>query len=70
MGLLPSPNSLPGAIEDLLVVCQSNLIAGETASLEDPALDKVFAFAGEVGLLVLLHSDIDVPFAKEDSTPA
>ena len=45
-------------------------IAGETASLEDPALDKVFAFAGEVGLLVLLHSDIDVPFAKEDLKPA
>ena len=39
-------------------------IAGEAASLLDPALDSILAFAGEVGLLVLLHSDMDVPFAK------
>jgi hypothetical protein len=45
-------------------------IAGGVASLEDPALDRIFDFAGEVGMLVLIHSDIDVPFAKEGSTPA
>jgi hypothetical protein len=45
-------------------------IAGGVASLEDPALDRIFEFAGEVGMLVLLHSDIDVPFAKEGSAPA
>lgn len=45
-------------------------VAGEVASLNDPALDRILDFAGEAGLLVLLHSDMDVPFAKEGSTPA
>jgi predicted TIM-barrel fold metal-dependent hydrolase len=45
-------------------------IAGGVASLEDPALDRIFEFAGEVGMLVLIHSDIDVPFAREGSEPA
>src|SRR5215469_8546818 len=45
-------------------------IAGETASLTNPALDKVLDFAGEVGLLVIIHCDMDVPFAKAGSPPA
>lgn len=45
-------------------------IAGEVASLMDPALDRILDFAGEVGLVVLIHNDIDVPFAKEGSKPA
>jgi hypothetical protein len=45
-------------------------IAGEVASLQDPALDRILDFAGEVGLVVLIHNDIDVPFAKEGSEPA
>jgi len=45
-------------------------IAGETASLQDPALDRVLDFAAEVGLVVLIHNDMDVPFAKEGSQPA
>ena len=45
-------------------------VAGETASLLDPALDSVFAFAGRVGLLVILHNDVDVPFAKPGSPPS
>ena len=45
-------------------------IAGGVASLEDPALDRILNFAGEVGLVVILHNDMDVPFAKEGSTPA
>jgi len=45
-------------------------IAGEVASLQDPALDRLLDFAGEVGLLVLIHNDMDVPFAKEGSKPA
>ncbi len=40
-------------------------IAGNGASLSNPALDRVFDFAAEAGLLVLLHCDIDTPF---DST--
>src|SRR5262245_57280453 len=42
----------------------SSKVAGEVASLTAPALDRILAFAGEVGLVVLIHSDIDVPFAK------
>ncbi len=45
-------------------------IAGEVASLQDPALDRVLDFAAEVGLVVLIHNDMDVPFAKEGSQPA
>jgi hypothetical protein len=45
-------------------------IAGEVASLQDPALDRILDFAAEVGLVVLIHNDINVPFAKEGSEPA
>jgi hypothetical protein len=45
-------------------------IAGEVASLQDPALDRVLDFAGQVGLVVLIHNDMDIPFAKEGSQPA
>jgi hypothetical protein len=45
-------------------------VAGEVASLQDPALDRILDFAAEVGLVVLIHNDIDVPFAKEGSPPA
>lgn len=45
-------------------------VAGGVASLLDPALDSVLAFAGEAGLLVILHNDVDVPFAKPNSAPA
>jgi predicted TIM-barrel fold metal-dependent hydrolase len=47
----------------------SGKIPGETASLKNPALDRVFDFAGEVGLPVILHSDADVPFPKPDQEP-
>jgi len=45
-------------------------VSGEVASLQDPALDKVFDFAAEVGLVSILHNDLDVPFSKEGSAPA
>ncbi len=44
-------------------------IAGETASLTNPALDRILDFAGEAGLVVILHNDIDMPFAKTDAEP-
>jgi len=47
----------------------SSKIAGETASLTNPALDRILEFAGEVGLVVILHNDIDMPFAKADAEP-
>ncbi len=45
-------------------------VAGPTASLLDPALDRILDFAAEAGLVVLMHNDIDTPFAKEGSAPA
>lgn len=45
-------------------------IAGGVASLLDPAVDSIFAFAGEAGLLVILHNDVDVPFAAPGSPTA
>jgi hypothetical protein len=45
-------------------------IPGEVASLQNPALDRILEFSAEVGLVVLLHNDIDVPFAKDGSQPA
>ncbi|HUL82567.1 MAG TPA: amidohydrolase family protein [Gammaproteobacteria bacterium] len=47
----------------------SSKVAGETASLTNPALDRIFDFCAESGLLVLIHSDIDMPFAKENAEP-
>ncbi len=47
----------------------SSKVAGEVASLTDPALDRILEFAGEVGLLVILHNDIDMPFAKAGAEP-
>jgi hypothetical protein len=44
-------------------------IAGGTASLANPALDRILDFAGESGLLVILHNDIDMPFAKQGVAP-
>jgi hypothetical protein len=47
----------------------SSKIAGETASLTNPALDRILDFAGEVGLAVIIHNDIDMPFAKAGAEP-
>jgi Amidohydrolase len=44
-------------------------ISGETASLTNPALDRILDFAGEVGLVVIIHNDVDMPFAKQDTEP-
>jgi len=44
-------------------------ISGETASLANPALDRILDFAAEVGLVVLIHNDIDVPFATAGAEP-
>jgi hypothetical protein len=47
----------------------SSKVAGETASLTNPALDRILDFAAESGLVVLIHNDIDMPFAKPDTEP-
>jgi len=40
------------------------------ASLTDPALDSVLATAGAIGLLAIVHNDMDVPFPADSATPA
>jgi hypothetical protein len=47
----------------------SSKVAGDTASLTDPALDRILDFAAEAGLVVLLHNDIDMPFARAGAEP-
>jgi len=47
----------------------SSKISGETASLTNPALDRILEFAGEVGLVVIIHNDIDMPFPAPDQEP-
>jgi hypothetical protein len=45
-------------------------VAGGVASLQDPALDRLLDFAAEVGLVVLIHNDIDTPFPKQGAKAA
>jgi len=47
----------------------SSKVAGETATLLNPALDRILDFAGNVGLAVIFHNDIDMPFTKATSLP-
>ena len=44
-------------------------IPGETASLTNPALDRILEFAAESGLVAIIHNDVDMPFAKENANP-
>jgi hypothetical protein len=44
-------------------------VAGDKASLLNPALDRLLDFAGEVGLVALIHNDIDAPFPKPGQEP-
>jgi hypothetical protein len=48
----------------------SSKISGETASLTNPALDRILDFAAESGLVAIIHNDIDMPFAKQNTEPA
>lgn len=49
----------------------SSKIAGGAPSLLNPALDRILDFAAEVGLLVIIHNDIDTPFSPNESdTPS
>ena len=47
----------------------SSKIAGDVASLTDPALDRLLDFAAEVGLVVLIHNDVDRPFPRKEEPP-
>jgi len=45
-------------------------VAGEVASLTNPAVDRILDLAGEAGLVVIFHNDMDMPFAKAGTEPA
>jgi predicted TIM-barrel fold metal-dependent hydrolase len=47
----------------------SSKVAGQTASITNPAVDRILDLAAEAGLVVILHNDIDMPFAKPDTEP-
>ena len=47
----------------------SSKVAGEVATLPNPALDRILDLAGSVGLAVIFHNDIDMPFTKGTSLP-
>ena len=47
----------------------SSKVAGDVATLRNPALGRILDFAGEVGLIAIMHSDIDVPFAQPNMEP-
>jgi hypothetical protein len=47
----------------------SSKIAGDVASLTDPALDRLLDFAAEVGLVALIHNDVDRPFPRKGEAP-
>jgi len=40
------------------------------ASLTNPALDSVLATAAAIGLVAIVHNDMDVPFPADTATPA
>jgi predicted TIM-barrel fold metal-dependent hydrolase len=42
----------------------SSKVAGPVASLTNPALDRIFKFCAESGLLIIIHNDIDMPFGR------
>src|SRR5690242_20537310 len=47
----------------------SSKVAGETASLLNPALDRILDTAAEIGLVVILHNDVDMPFPRPGQEP-
>jgi hypothetical protein len=47
----------------------SSKVSGETATLSNRALDRILDFAAEVGMPVLFHCDVDMPFPKPGQDP-
>ena len=47
----------------------SGKIAGGAANIEDPALDRILRFAGEAGLVVILHCDADAMISHDKDKP-
>lgn len=47
----------------------SSKVAGEVATVNNRALERILDFAGEVGLPVVFHCDVDMPFPKPNQDP-
>jgi predicted TIM-barrel fold metal-dependent hydrolase len=47
----------------------SSKVAGKTASLLDPALDRILNVCAETGLVAILHNDVDMPFPRPGQEP-
>jgi predicted TIM-barrel fold metal-dependent hydrolase len=48
----------------------STKVSGHPASLTNPALDRIFELVAEVGLIAILHNDIDIVYPPEGNAPA
>ncbi len=48
----------------------SSKVAGHTASLWNPALHEILSLAGKIGLVVILHNDIDTVRPAPEKRPA
>ena len=68
--LLKFPNTFTGIGEfSIKKEVVSGKISGEVANIEDPALGKILKFAEEVGLVVILHCDIDAMISNNKDEP-
>lgn len=47
----------------------SSKVSGEVATVENKALERILDFAGEVGLPVVFHCDVDMPFPRPNQDP-
>jgi predicted TIM-barrel fold metal-dependent hydrolase len=47
----------------------SSKVAGDVASLTDPALDRILDFCAEAGLVSIIHNDVDRPFPRKGDAP-
>jgi predicted TIM-barrel fold metal-dependent hydrolase len=47
----------------------SGKVAGDTATLTNPALNRIFDFCAEAGLVAILHNDIDVVYPRANQDP-
>ena len=68
-------NTFPGVFEgigefSLHKEFVTSKVAGDPPSIEDPAIDRLLGFAEDVGLVVLVHCDVDTPFPKPGVDPA
>ncbi|MCZ0932481.1 MAG: amidohydrolase family protein [Oligoflexia bacterium] len=68
--LLKFPNTFSGIGEfSIKKEIVSGKIYGEPANLEDPALGKILTFAQTVGLVVILHCDVDAMISNNKLEP-